>query len=372
MVLTRRSSSRLHGRDLASSASLSGPGLGQGAGARTTWSDPRGRATAVPADEVSVNVVFDVGPYRIESQTPGHFACAAVARRPSTSSISSRYRPRRRMAQAHGARAGCHVVVARLYREQFAGMGSIRLLDIPATIVAGALLQCSATQDSRSANVRRRIAASAQPRSDRTGRERRRIQREPVPAEEPPTTRSPSARQVPRFWSSEHDSTMVLAASVIRHELGRRHRDRREGRSHWSSSSRVWTEADHQLALGPLPKGPRRFGRFLSPSPGSASMTGFADPAYDAAVARGDLAQPRRSSTARCPPRCCTSREPLRPSIRGFAATSHRARPHGGGWPICTCAIVRRGRGRARREVPDLRAAGACGGRASCRSPPSV
>lgn len=286
VVLTRKSRSRLTSADLASSARYQGL-----ESARALDKD---HVELILRDRASIaglmkfrDVAFDVGPYKIESQTPGHLRLRR--RGPSAIDVidivevSASDEWRKLMARELDVMSSSPA----LFREQFAGMGSIRLLDIPATIVATLFFNVG-DSGLKDANVRRRIAAS--------------LNRGAIAqvATGDAYSASPSLQKsledeirLPDKLSLlvvEHDSTMVLAASVIRHELGRQNIAIDVKALSLEQFVARLDRGDHQLALGPLPKGPRRFGRFLSPSSGSASMTGFADPAYDAAVARGDLA----------------------------------------------------------------------------------
>lgn len=175
-----------------------------------------------------------------------------------------------------------------LYRDQFAGMHSVRLVDVPATTTAALHFN---VRDHALADpgVRRLIAA---------GLRREAIARiacgdSSAASDNPYYGDVSTSLTVPERLSLlvlRDDSPMVLAAEVLRHQL-----DRLgialdvEAVAVGDLITRAAT-GRVQLFLIPQPKGDRRFSRFVSPTADAPPMTGFADPAYDAAVAAGELA----------------------------------------------------------------------------------
>jgi ABC-type oligopeptide transport system substrate-binding subunit len=174
-----------------------------------------------------------------------------------------------------------------LYRKQFAGMGSVRLLDIPATI-STALYFNVRDPLLADAAVRRRIAAGLNHQAIA------RIAGGDATSAAPPVTGGSDDAPLPSSLSLllvQDESTMLLTGSVLRHEFDRM------GIAvdvQPVNLERLVAQIDgghFQMLLLPLPNGPRRFGRFLSTPPGIPPLTGFANPEYDAAVAASDLAK---------------------------------------------------------------------------------
>lgn len=231
---------------------------------------------------------FDVGPFRVELQRSGR----AQLRRRAAGAIDvieifelpASDEWRKLMARELDVMP----FSPSIYRNEFEGMGSVRLLDIPPTLSA-ALFFNVRDPDLQDPRVRRRIAASLnRPAIARVA------SGDPSSAEDAPV-RGPIER-VPlphrlTLLVGQDESTLLLAASVLRHQLDRL----------GVMVDVVPMKADdllaevergrHQLVLGPLPIGERRFGRFVSPRKGDPPMSGFIDPAYDAAVAGKDLAR---------------------------------------------------------------------------------
>ncbi|HKE16692.1 MAG TPA: ABC transporter substrate-binding protein [Kofleriaceae bacterium] len=235
------------------------------------------------------SLVFDVGPFKVESQSQGH---ARLRRRGRSAidvieivEVSASDEWRKLMARELDVMSSSPA----LFREQFAGMASVRVLDIPATITATLFFNVH-NPALAAVEVRRRIAAGLNREAIA------RVATGDASSARPSQAGTQGAVRLPgrlSLLALEGDSTTVLAASVIRHQLGRLGVvvdvlpvSLEEFGSRLDSGS-------HELALGPLPKGDRRFGRFMTPGPTTPSMTGFADPDYDAAVRRQDLAQAR-------------------------------------------------------------------------------
>ena len=236
------------------------------------------------------NLAFDLGPFKVESQSRGH---ARLRRRGRSAidvieivEVSASDEWRKLMARELDVMSSSPA----LFREQFANMASVRVLDIPATI-STALFFNVRNPALADAGTRRRIATVLNREAIA------RVATGNASSARPPVKGSPDDKSdLPDRLALvvvEGDSTTLLAASVIRHQLGRL------GVAIDVTPlplddlmSRVDT-GSHQLALGPLPKSDRRFGRFMTPAPSTPSMTGFADPDYDAAVRRDDLTQAR-------------------------------------------------------------------------------
>jgi hypothetical protein len=85
------------------------------------------------------------------------------------------------------------------------------------------------------------------------------------------------------------ESSVLLAASVVRHQLARLDIDVDVEPLTFESIVQRTETGQTQLVLAQLPKGARGLARFQSPGPNSPSMTGFADREYDAALEAGDV-----------------------------------------------------------------------------------
>jgi len=176
-----------------------------------------------------------------------------------------------------------------LYQKQLAGMDSLRVLDMKPT--SWTALCFNVTHPAlRDRAVRSAIAGAL----DRAAIARMACGSADCAAPAPPPSEDVALGEQVRelgILVVDSDSTLQVAASVLRHQLARagvriapetvpleelvaRFKDRRYG-----------------LLLGPLPIGESRYARFLSPeAAGHPGMTGFASAEYDAAVAAGDLA----------------------------------------------------------------------------------
>jgi hypothetical protein len=285
VLLKRRTDSRYTAEQLAASLRYQGLVSARALGADTIEAVFREEATARLFTDPD-HVIFDVGPYRIESQRPGR----TVLQRRSRSAIDAI-----EIVEVSGSDEWRKLMARELdvlsaspsmYREQFAGMESVRVLDIPAVSSAALYFHVSdpALVD---ANVRRRIAG---------GLNRPAIARivcgDPSCAAAGVASSPAEDVALPAKLSLlvvEGDSTMLLAAMVLRHQFDRLHIALAvEALSVESFLGRI-DGGKYQLVLGPLPNGERRFGRFLSPGPDNPSMTGFSHQEYDAAVKRGDF-----------------------------------------------------------------------------------
>jgi Bacterial extracellular solute-binding proteins, family 5 Middle len=284
VYLTRRTNSPHTAEQLA--ASLRSQGL---LSARALGPD---RIEAVFGDQVSARssiqpwgLAFDVGPFRIESHEPGK---VRLRRRGNSGidvieivELSSSDEWRKLLARELDVMS----FSPSLYRDQFDGMDSVHVIDIPATTSAALYFNVRAPALA-DANVRRQIASGLNRRAIA------RIATGDASSAAAPVVGVPDAEiTMPSRLALivvEADSTMLLAASVVRHELDRlsiRIDVEPVALEEFLSAS---AQSRHDMVLLPLPNGQRRYSRFLSPAPDSPSNTGFADPEYDAAVERGD------------------------------------------------------------------------------------
>jgi hypothetical protein len=283
LLLSRRSSSPYTAEQLASSlrsqylisARASGPEL----------------IEAVFTDAATVErspllyLGFDLGPFAVESHEPGRVRLRRRGRSAidviDIIEVSASDEWRKLMARELDVMSASPAI----FREQFAGMDSVRLLDIPATRSATLYFNVrSPALDNPAA--RRRIAAALNRSAIArvaTGDEASAIRSSAVAGDE--------AVQMPTRLSLlvvEGESATLLAASVVRHQLGRLGiAVDVEGLPLEQVIARL-DNGRHQLVILPLPKDEHRFGRFLSDAP---AMTGFSDPEYDAAVTTRDLAR---------------------------------------------------------------------------------
>jgi hypothetical protein len=229
---------------------------------------------------------FDVGPFALESQEPGRVRLRRRGRSAidviDIVELAASDEWRKLMARELDVMSASPA----LFREQFAGMNSVRVLDIPPNLTATLYF-----------NVRNPVLADAAARRRIAGALNRSAIARVATGDEASAIRSTAiasdeAALLPSRVSllvGDSESAMLMAASVIRHQLG--------GLGvavdvEALPLEQVFAQVDrgqHQLALGPLPKEDRRFGRFLSSSPDAPSMSGFSDPEYDAAVRKGDF-----------------------------------------------------------------------------------
>jgi hypothetical protein len=284
--LTRRASSPYTAEQLASSlrserlvsARASGPDV-----IEAVFSD------AATAARTQLSYLgFDLGPFVVESQEPGRVRLRRRGRSAidmiDIVEVSASDEWRKLMARELDVMSSSPA----LFREQFAGMNSVRLLDIPATITATLYFNVRSPALENAA-ARRRIAAAlnrAAIARVATGDQGSAIRSAAIAADE--------ATQLPARLSLlvlEGESATLLAASVIRHQLGQLNISVDIEAQPLEQVVARLDSGQHQLAILPLPKGQRRFGRFLSPSPEAPSMSGFSDAEYDGAVTSGDLAR---------------------------------------------------------------------------------
>ena len=229
---------------------------------------------------------FDLGPYQVESQDDKHLR---LVRRGEggvdvIEAVPSTRADEWRKLLAH--ELDVVPLAASLYRQEFAGMASIRVLDIPPIDRAAMYFNVRSPQlaDPR---VRRRIAAS--------------IRREAIArvacgnasCAAPPVT---AGEDVPvpgrlSLMCPEVDTHLRIAAKVLRYQLFQIGIDLEIDAVPMAAYVDRLRRGDYALALSPLTRAEHGFGFFLSPGhPKALPMTGFASPEYDAAVDRGDLA----------------------------------------------------------------------------------
>jgi len=286
VLLTRKRSARLSASQLASAARYKGL-----ISARALDADHVELVLRDPADaaqiEARCGVCFDVGPFAVESQESKK---TRLRRRGNSAidvieivAVSSSDEWRKLLARELDVMSSS----PSLYRDQFAGMTSVRLLDIPPTISATLFFN---VRDPELADrgVRRQLAASlnraaiARVATDDPSAAALAIAAIPGKAVALPTQLS--------LLVIEDQSTLILAASVIRHQFARL--GITVGVEPMALADLLKDRVDQgrfQLVLMPAPNGDRRFARFVSPGPEMPSITGFADPEYDAAVRAGDL-----------------------------------------------------------------------------------
>jgi hypothetical protein len=228
---------------------------------------------------------FDVGPFAIEVEQTG---LTRLRRRSGTgidvieiSQVSSADEWRKFLARELDVLPSS----PSLYQDQFASLGSVRLLDIPPTASVALLFNVRDPGLDR-ASVRRRLAA---------GLHREAIARvvggDPSSAAEDVTSNDGEGPLPERLslLVAHDDSTTILASSVIRHQLDRLHVALDVVPVSLKELLARIDTGQYQLVLAQLPMGERYFERFLSPLPERPSLTYFADPTYDAAVAGKDF-----------------------------------------------------------------------------------
>lgn len=286
VYLTRLSSSPYKAEELASSIWAQGLVSARALGTDRLEAVFESAASAKSSTE-PFGLAFRLGPFRIESQERGR---VRLTRRGNSAidvieivEVSSSDEWRKFLARELDVMSSS----PNLYRDEFAGMASVRLLDIPADTSAALYFNVRdpALTD---AGVRRRIASALNRRaiaSVATGDASSAVA--PVAGGADEGVAMPARLTLHVF---EGDSTLVLAASVLRHQLDRLHIAVDVAPVTLKEWLATLTKGRQQLALLPLPSGNRRYGRFLSPVPDDPSISGFTDPAYDAAVARGDTA----------------------------------------------------------------------------------
>lgn len=231
------------------------------------------------------NLGFDIGPFAIDSQAAGRIRL--VRRGDSAIDVielveSSRSDEWRKLV-AHEL----DVVpwAASVYRAEFGGMASIRILDIPPNDTAAIYFNVRAPTlaDPR---VRRHLAA---------------LIRRPALARlacgdascaSPDVEATSDAPLPPRLSVivPKDFTTLLTAAKILRHQLFQAGVELDIEPISVEEYVDRTPRGDYLLALGPLTVADHRFGFFLSPShPKAFAMTGFASAEYDGAVDRGDL-----------------------------------------------------------------------------------
>ena len=233
---------------------------------------------------------FDLGPFEIESEAPG---LVRLRRRSDAgvaaieiSEVSSADEWRKFLARELDVMPSS----PSLYRRQFDGMRSVRLVDVPPTVSAALFFNVHDPALSGAA-VRRRLAASLNRAAIARVVSGDPSAAAPVVAADqsaPVTLPARVAVLVP-----EDESSLILTASVLRHQLARVGVDLVVEALPLEEILRRCKAGSHQLLLAQLPLGERTYIRFLSPKAGGFSLTGFADPAFDAAVERRDIAAAR-------------------------------------------------------------------------------
>ena len=285
VILVRRANSRLSARELAS--------LLRGKELSSAHALDEQRIEARFADQQTAVLVaeyaglgFDSGPFSVDAHAPdrvrllGRKATAIDAIELVTSSRSDEWR----LLLAHEL----DVVpwANTIYRTEFAGMTSVRLVDIPANDTA-ALYFNVRTAALAQANVRRDIARGVNREAIARlvcGDPRCAVAIAPVE----PVTPLPTRLSV---LVPEDDSSLRSAARIIRHQLWRLNLEIEVRPMPVAKMVEAMTTGQFELAMLPLTLSDLRFGFFLSPGhPKGIPMTGFANKEYDTAVEGGDLA----------------------------------------------------------------------------------
>jgi ABC-type oligopeptide transport system substrate-binding subunit len=234
----------------------------------------------------SAFVAFDVGPFEIESQGPGR---ARLRRRGEGAidvieivEVSASDEWRRLMARELDVMS----LSPNLYRDQFAGMTSVRLIDVPASTSATLYFN---VRDPALADpsVRRRMAAALN--RPAIARVAGGDESAAAPAVQGLLEQAAVLPARLSLLVVENESTVLLAASVLRHQLDLLNIAIDVEPVPLETLFARIDSGHQQLVLGPLPKDDHRFGRFVSSEPGRPSLSGLADPEYDAAVTAGDF-----------------------------------------------------------------------------------
>lgn len=229
---------------------------------------------------------FDLGPFEIESERLG---VTRLRRRTGSgiavieiAEVSSADEWRKFLARELDVMSAS----PSLYRDQFDGMDSVRVVDVP-PLVSAALFFNVRDPALASAGVRRRISAALNRAAIA-----RVVSGDPSAGAPAVVARDDKTARLPERLSvmvPEDESLLVLTASVLRHQLARTGVVLAVDAIPFSEVLRRTDTGDYQLVLGQLPMGSRTYVRFVSPRPDAPSITGFADPAFDAAVEDGDL-----------------------------------------------------------------------------------
>ena len=286
VVLTTRATSKLSASELAAAMRCKEMVSARAIGERSIeaqFPDDKTAALAVQYDAFG----FDLGPFRVDSQDANHIrlvrrgegALDVIEAQASTRSDEWR------KLLAH--ELDVIPLAASQYRAEFAGVESIRVLDIPASNSAALYfnVRSALLADAR---TRRRIASA--------------IHREAIarlacgvascasPTVEPPDEAAAAPQRL-SLLVPEDDAPLGVAAKILRHQLFPIGVELEIEPVAIATYVDRQARGDYALALGPLSNGDRSYGFFLSPSHARGIwVTGFASPEYDAAVDRGDLA----------------------------------------------------------------------------------
>ena len=285
IVLTRRSSSRLSAVELA--ATLRGREL------RSARAVDNEQVEAVFDDASTASLVdqyqalgIDIGPFAVESKSKSHIRL--VRRGHGAIDVIELVEASRadewRKLLAHDL--DVIPFAASTYRAQFAGMESVRVLDIPSKSTATIYFNVrSPSLQDRS--VRRTIAGA--------------VRRDAIasiacgaPACASAAVQVASPASLPSRLSvlvPQDVTTLLTGAKVLRHQLWPYGLELDVQPLAVSEIVARMTKGEFEISMLPLTVADHRFGFFLSPGhPKGLPMTGFASPEYDAAVDRGDLA----------------------------------------------------------------------------------
>lgn len=284
IVFSRKASSRFTAEQLASLVRYQGLVSARALDAEHVEVVLRDAASVARVMEVR-DLAFDAGPFKLESQEPGH---ARLRRRGDSAidvieivEVSSSDEWRKLVSRELDVMSAS----PSLYRDQFTGMGSVRLIDIP-PISSAALYFNVRDPALATASVRRRIAAGLNRQAIA------RVANGDDASGAAPVQAGGEEVALPDRLSLivvEGESTLILAGSVIRHQLDRLNIALDIEAVSGDEVDARFTSGRHQLFLGPVPNGDRRLFRFLTPGPGVPTITGFSDPTFDAAVGAGNL-----------------------------------------------------------------------------------
>jgi hypothetical protein len=284
IILVRRASAPFSSQQLASA--LRGKELVSAAALDDRHIEARFADEATAALVVQYQALgFDLGPFEVEQQDEnrirlvrrGESAIDAIELIESTRSDEWRKLLAHELDVVPWA--------ANEYRSHFAGLSSIRVLDIPPNDTA-ALYFNVRRPALASAVVRRRIAAALNREAIASvACGARSCASEPVAPVDGPALPNSLVVLVP-----EDVTTFRMAAKVLRHQLWPAGVDLQIHPIAVSEIVRRMTGGDFDVSMLPLSLADHRFGFFLSPGhPKAMPMTGFTSAAYDRAVEQGHL-----------------------------------------------------------------------------------
>ena len=286
VILIRRSAARFSSQELA--AALRAKGMASARALDET------RIEVTFADNATASLVaqyqafgFELGPFQIDAQDDEHIR---LVRRGAGGIDAIELMAATRSDEWRKLMAHDLDVIpwaASPYRDQFEGVGSVRVVDIPVQSIAALYFNVRAAGVS-SAEVRRTIAGAIS---------RKAIARLScgdascaVPDPPRPSTRA----KIPSRLSlavAQDDSALLIAAKVLRHQLWSLDTELQIRAVSIADLQQLLNAGEFELALFPLAKGELRFGFFLSPGHARAfPVTGYSNPEYDAAVDRRDVA----------------------------------------------------------------------------------